>query len=56
MKKKRTATGRKLTEAQLQKRIEMVVKKARKREGRTDYDVIRHVNAPLRFTNAHKIG
>lgn len=40
----------------LQQRIEMVVKKALKRQGRTDYDVIRHVNAPLRFTNAHKIG
>lgn len=58
MKKKTAGSNgkRKLTEAQLQKRIEMVVKKARKREGKTDYDVIRHVNAPLRFTNAHKIG
>lgn len=40
----------------LQERIESVVKKALKRKGKTDYDVIRHVNAPLRFTNAHKIG
>lgn len=40
----------------LQERIDMVVAKAKKRESKTDYDVIRHVNAPLRFTNAHKIG
>ncbi len=40
----------------LQERIDKVVKKALKRRGKTNYDVIRHVNAPLRFTNASKIG
>lgn len=41
---------------QLQERIEMVVKKALQKEGKTDHDVIRHVNAPLRIRGAHKVG
>lgn len=40
----------------LQKRIDRVVKKALKRQGKTQHDVIRHVNAPLRMHGAHKIG
>lgn len=40
----------------LQERIDMVVAKALGSENNTQHDVIRHVNAPLRETNSHKVG
>lgn len=47
---------RKKKKDDLQKRIDMVVAKAKKRESKTQHDVIRHINAPLPFSNAHKVG
>jgi hypothetical protein len=40
----------------LQTRIDMVVEKALQRESKTQHDVIRHVNHRLRFVNAQKLG
>lgn len=33
----------------------MVVAKALQREGKTQHDVIRHVNGPLKMRGAHKV-
>ena len=40
----------------LQERIDRVVEKALKRESNIQHDVIRHQNARLRISGAHKVG
>lgn len=40
----------------LQERIDRVVAKALGSQTNPQHDVIRHVNAPLRLTNSHKVG
>lgn len=40
----------------LQERIDQVVEKALKRESNIQHDVIRHQNARLRISGAHKVG
>lgn len=47
---------RKKKKDDLQERIDMVVEKAKARESKTQHDVIRHVNAPLRVHGAQKLG
>lgn len=55
LKSQERRTEKKMSNKELQKRIDMVVAKALAREGRTQHDVVRHVNRPLKIRGgAHK--